>query len=266
MGLQKRKSSLQPGRFQVKISVLFDPLFDFFLADDNCKGRFFDYALTRKASVKDIIESLGIPHTEVGSIFFDGRKIDFSFVPVAPGKLQVHAVKAPFNVLSPSLLRPVPLKTIRFVADVNVLKLGRLLILLGFDVACSSFFSDEKIADIAHEESRIVLTRDTALLKRKKIVFARRIRSDFPYEQVLEVVDFFGLQDLTAFFSRCTACNRELVPVAKRDIIHLLEPKTRLYFFDFLQCPQCHKVFWKGSHYDAMKDTFSNLGLCVGPA
>ncbi len=247
----------------MKLSVLFDPSFDFFLADGR-KGRIFDYSLVRKASVKDIIESLGIPHTEVGSILFDGRKIDFFFVPVLPGKLQVYAVQAPFNVLAPSLLRPAPLKSIRFIADVNVLKLGRLLILLGFDVACSSSFSDAEIADIARAQSRIVLTRDTTLLKRKKIDFARRVRSDFPYEQVLEVVDFFGLQDLTAFFSRCTACNKLLVPVAKNDIIHLLEPKTRQYFFDFLQCPQCQKVFWKGSHYDAMKDTFSRLGISFG--
>jgi uncharacterized protein with PIN domain len=248
------------GVSQVKIFVLLDAPFDFFLAGKH-QGRQLEYSLTRRASVTDIIESLGIPHTEVGLIRFDGQKIDFSFVPAAPGMLQVHAVQAPFNVLSPSMLRPVPLDCIRFVADVNVLKLGRLLILLGFDVACSSSFSDDEIADIAQAQSRIVLTRDTLLLKRKKIAFARRIRSNLPYEQVLEVVEFFGLHHLTTFFSRCTVCNRQLVPVEKNDIMHLLEPRTRLYFFDFLQCPQCRKIFWKGSHYDAMENTFSRLGI-----
>lgn len=244
----------------MKISVVLDPPFDFFLAD-NLQVRPLAYSLTRKASVKDIIESLGIPHTEVGSIWFDGRKIDFSFVPAAPGMLQVHAIQAPFNALSPSMLRPVPLDRIRFIADVNVHKLGRLLILLGFDTACSASFCDDEIADIAQVESRIVLTRDTLLLKRKKIVFARRIRSNLPYEQLLEVIEFFGLQHLIVFFSRCTACNRQLVPVEKNDIIHLLEPRTRQYFFDFLQCPRCRKIFWKGSHYDAMKNRFSHLGI-----
>jgi uncharacterized protein len=52
-------------------------------------------------------------------------------------------------------------------------------------------FSDEQIADLSESESRIVLTRDTALLKRKKIVFARRIRADLPYDQILETIDFF---------------------------------------------------------------------------
>jgi uncharacterized protein len=242
------------------ISVQFARQFDFFLADGN-RGKAIDYALERRASVKDIIESFGVPHTEVGRLYFDHKEIDFSHVPVSPGILHVHAIQAPFNVLCPSTLRPFPLDTITFIADVNVLKLGRLLILLGFDVVFSSSFSDDEIADIARAQSRIVLTRDTALLKRKKIVFARRIRSNFPYEQVLEVVNFFGLQEQTAFFSRCTGCNRQLVPVDKNDVIHLLEPKTKKYFYDFFQCPECQKVFWKGSHYDAMKNTFSSIGI-----
>ncbi len=244
----------------MKILIELDREFNFFLAD-NHRYRPIEYSLMRKASVKDIIESLGIPHTETGSIWFDDREIDFSFVPQTPGKLQVDAVRKPFNVLSPSKLRPVPLGCLKFIADVNVLKLGRLMILTGFDVACSSSFSDDEIADIAQAQSRIVLTRDTTLLKRKKIVFARRIRSNLPYEQMIEVIDFFGLHNMTDFFSRCTTCNRKLVPVSKNKITHLLEPKTKQYFFDFFQCPQCLKIFWKGSHYDAMKKTFLRLGV-----
>jgi hypothetical protein len=154
----------------VIISITFDPAFDFFLAKSH-EGGDLAYPLTRHASVKDIIESSGVPHTEVGRICFNDQDIDFSFIPDTPGKLDIHAVDAPFDVGSPSLLRPEPLDRVRFVADVNVLKLGRLLILLGFDVACSSSFSDQEIADLSESESRIVLTRDTTLLKRRKIVF-----------------------------------------------------------------------------------------------
>lgn len=244
----------------MKLSVTFDPVLDFFLADCHPEGK-LDYPLTRRASVKDIIESLGVPHTEVGGIRFNEQEIDFAFVPDAAGTLDVRGITPPFDVRSPSLLRPEPLDRVRFIADVNVLKLGRLLILLGFDVAGSSSFSDDQIADLAESESRIVLTRDTTLLKRKKIVFARRIRADLPCDQVAEVVDFFGLRDRTAFFSRCTRCNQPLKPVAKTDILHRLEPRTKKYFTDFYQCPACGKVFWKGSHYDAMKKTFSSHGL-----
>jgi len=242
------------------ISVTFDPVLDFFLADRHPREK-LDYPLTRNASVKDIIESLGVPHTEVGGIRFNGQEIGFAFVPDVGGSLHVRGIPQPFDVRSPSLLRPDPLDRVRFIADVNVLKLGRLLILLGFDVAGSSSFSDDRIAEMAESESRIVLTRDTTLLKRRKIVFARRIRSDLPYDQVVEVIDFFGLRDQTAFFSRCTRCNQPLKPVAKTDILDRLEPRTRKYFFDFFQCPACGKVFWKGSHYEAMTETFTALGL-----
>lgn len=244
----------------MKISVTFDPVFEFFLADRH-KGNDLVYALTRSASVKDIIESLGVPHTEVGRLCFNGKDINFSFIPDTPGNLTVHGINPPFDVLTPSLLRPEPLDRVRFIADVNVLKLGRLLILLGFDVAGSSSFSDDQIADMAESESRIVLTRDTTLLKRKKIVFARRIRANLPYDQVVEVVDFFGLRDQTAFFSRCTRCNQPIEPVAKAEVLHRLEPKTRKYFTDFFQCPACGNVFWKGSHYEAMTVTLASLGL-----
>jgi uncharacterized protein len=219
------------------------------------------YPLTRSASVKDIVESLGIPHTEVGSLCFNGQDIDFAYIPNTPGHLHVHEIDVPFDLFTPTLLRPEPLDRYRFIADVNVLKLGRLLILMGFDVVCSSSISDKAIADLSQSESRIVLTRDTTLLKRKKIIFARRIRANLPYDQLLEVMNFFGLRHRTAFFSRCTQCNQSLVKVAKKDIMHLLEPKTKTYFSIFFQCPACQKIFWKGSHYDAMKETFTALGL-----
>jgi uncharacterized protein with PIN domain len=242
------------------ISITFDPVLNFFLQDRH-PARKLDYPLTRSASVKDIIESLGVPHTEVGGIGFNGQEIDFAFVPDVPGNLDVRGITPPFDVRSPSRLRPESLDRVRFIADVNVLKLGRLLILLGFDVAGSSSFSDDQIADMAESESRIVLTRDTTLLKRRKIVFARRIRANLPYDQVVEVMDFFGLRDQTVFFSRCTRCNQPLEPVAKTDILHRLKPKTRKYFTDFFQCPACGKIFWKGSHYEAMTKTFTALGL-----
>ncbi len=246
----------------MKIFIQFDREFDFFLTT-NKNGSQFEYLLNRQTSVKDIIESLGVPHTEVGGITFNHQEIDFSYIPLTPGVLQVHGVDPPFSVLSPSLLRPLPLKSLKFIADVNVIRLGRLLIILGFDVSYSSSWSDEEIADIAQTRSRIVLTRDTDLLKRKKIVFAKRIKANLPYAQLTEIIDFFGLKNLISFFSRCTGCNIKLVPVAKKEVIHLLEPKTKRYFNTFFQCPQCKKVFWKGSHYDNIQKKISTLGISI---
>ena len=219
--------------------------------------------MNRRASVKDIIESLGVPHTEVGHIYFNGHEIDFTYIPFSQGVLDVHAIYPPFTVLSPSVLRPRPFSSIKFIADVNVIRLGRLLILLGFDVIYSPSYSDQEIADIAETQSRIVLTRDTDLLKRNKIVFAKRIRANLPYDQVIETINFFGLANLISFFSRCTACNIKLMTVSKKDVMHLLEPKTKRYFHTFFQCPRCKSVYWRGSHYDNILKKISSLGISI---
>ena len=244
------------------IIINFHEQLNFFLKRGH-KGRGIEYPLTRRASVKDIIESFGVPHTETGCILFNNTPVDFSFIPASCGTLQVDAIPTPFKLRQPSLLRPEPADNIKFIADVNVIKLGKLLILLGFDVVFSPSWSDGKIADMADKTGRIVLTRDTGLLKRSKIVFARRIRADLPYDQLVETILFFGLTPFISFFSRCTKCNKKLKPVSKREVLDLLEPKTKLYFNSFFQCPECKKVFWQGSHYDNILKKIASLGIGV---
>jgi hypothetical protein len=246
----------------MKILIHFGKEFDFFQTKGR-PDRQLVYDLTRNASVKDIIESLGVPHTEVGHLYFNHQEIDFSYIPFSPGRVDVIGIPPPFDVRSPSVLRPEPLCRFRFIADVNVIRLGRLLILLGLDVCYSSSYLDHEIADIAEAEHRIVLTRDTGLLKRKKIGFARRIRADLAYEQLVETVRFFGLEPMISFFSRCTTCNVPLVTVAKREVMHFLEPKTKQYFNTFFQCPNCKNVFWRGSHYDSIRKRMSSLGISI---
>jgi hypothetical protein len=248
----------------MKILIQFDPSFKFFLAKKNKDTKGITHDLNRKASVKDIIESLGVPHTEVGGMKFNREDIDFSYIPVSRGMLKVDAVHPPFDVFRPSRLRPVPLGSLKFIADVNVIRLGRLLILTGFDVCCSPSYSDAEIAGIADAESRIVLTRDTGLLKRSKIIFAKRIMADLPYDQLAETVSFFGLHRSVSFFSRCSQCNCPLVSVAKEDVLHVLEPNTKKYFHTFFQCPRCEKVFWKGSHFDTLAKRLLEHEIFVG--
>ena len=258
------KSGLLLGheKMENEIIIDLDRSFDFFRPKDRA-GPAIRACLDRRASVKDMVESCGIPHTEVGYMGMDGKAVDFSHIPRSPGRLTVRGIPAPFDVERPSFLRPEPLPALRFIADANVIRLGRLMLILGFDVELCRTGSDKDIADQAQAQGRIVLTRDTALLKRKKITFARRVRSDLPYDQVLEVVRFFGLAQKTAFFSRCTACNTLLVPRAKDEILHLLEPKTRMYFHRFFQCPECGRIFWRGSHVENMKEKFSALGISI---
>lgn len=217
---------------------------------------------SRQASIKDIVESLGVPHTEVGTILLGRDEVDFSLVPSCGDVLSIKALRPPVDVTQASMLRPDPFDRLRFAADVNVGKLARYLLALGFDTTYSNSVSDSDLAETAGKERRVVLTTDTNLLKRRIITYGKRIRSPDPLDQLLEVLEHFGAGNGPfRFFSRCLDCNRKLEPVAKADIIHRLEPKTIRYFDTFTQCPECSAIFWKGSHYDAMVQRLRDLGL-----
>lgn len=240
-----------------KLRVSFSRDLGFFLT-----GRDRGTSLARRASVKDIVESFGVPHTEVGRLRFHGTERGFGFVPEAPGTLEVEGIPSPRDLSLETLLRPGYVGIVKFVADLNVLKLGQYLAFLGYDTVLAREESDARIADLACAQNRIVLTRDTRMLFRRKIIFARRIRAKYPAEQLTEVVSFFGLHpDPALFFSRCAACNCCLEAVDKADIFHLLEPKTRKYVHTFRRCPNCGRIYWPGSHYTALRERFRDLGI-----
>ncbi len=245
--------------------------FDFFLSRAH-RGVNAICLPNRGASVKDIIESLGVPHTEVGQILIqtgektaEGRKscfagVDFDHIPRDQDRIFIYPPVPPVNITQPTRLRPHPFHSLKFVADVNVGALARLLLALGFDTCYSNGFSDDQVANIAAREQRVVLTRDTGLLKRKKVIYARRVRENIPEAQLKEVLTFFG-QDRGPFlfFSRCLACNVPLVSVEKQVIVHRLKPLTRKYYNQFKRCPRCDGIFWRGSHFDELTQKITTL-------
>ncbi len=210
----------------------------------------------RRASVKDVVESFGLPHTEVGRLLVNGQEADFSFQVLDGLVIEVFPVTAPWHVFRPGLLRPEPLTAITFVVDVNVGKLARLLRMVGFDTAYDQGWNDEGLAVVAERERRILLSKDRGLLSRKRVEFGRYVRAEEPREQLREVVGLLGLGESLAPFSRCMACNGVLRPVAKGDIIDRLQPLTRKYYTTFSICPDCRRIYWPGSHLEKMEKDF----------
>lgn len=221
----------------------------------------FHHTIHRKASVKDVIESLGIPHPEIARLTAHGVDIGFDYIVQQEDLIEVFPLEPPVSVLTPTFLRPAPLPEIRFVVDVNVGKLASLLRMAGLDTAYHNNLRDAEIAQIATTEKRIVLTRDTLLLKRKIVEYGHLIRETDPQKQLAEVIHLFGLRKEIRPFSRCLKCNNILEPVAKEKIIHRLEPLTKKYYNSFHRCPGCKQIYWPGSHKDKMKEYFDAVDI-----
>jgi hypothetical protein len=215
--------------------------------------------LTRRTSIKDLIESLDVPHPEVAVLLVNDREVDFHYQVADHDKIDVFPNSVPDDFFNPTILRPFPLTAIRFIVDVNVAKLAVKLRQLGFDALFSHGYGDERLAAIAHCQRRILLTRDCNLLKRKVVEFGHLVRAAKPNEQMVEVIKLFGLKDKIRPYSRCFQCNGLLQPVAKEEILHLLEPLTRKYYDTFHRCADCRKIYWSGSHREHMDEVLQEI-------
>lgn len=216
-----------------------------------------DQPVTRRASIKDVLESFGLPHTEIGRIELEGREVDFSHIVEKQQLFSVYPLEIPWDVTKASFLRPNPLDNVRFIVDVNVAALARYLRMAGLDVLYNPGLNDNELVDLAFEEQRIALTRDLGLLQRKKLEFGRYVRAIKPVDQLQEIVNLFGLKYKLKPFTRCLQCNSILQPVEKKDIIDRLEPLTKKYYSTFSLCLTCDKIYWSGSHIDDMRQLFS---------
>ena len=119
------------------------------------------YPLNRRASIKDIIEALGVPHPEVGCLLANGAEVDFSYLPEDRDRIEILPLSPPVEVCVATTLRPQPLSATAFAIDANIAKLAPLLRMIGMDCWYQNNVDDAAIAHIARQQQRILLTRDT---------------------------------------------------------------------------------------------------------
>lgn len=218
------------------------------------KKRFSDQEIefSGRQTVKHLIESQGIPHTEVDLILANSQSVGFDYIPLEGELISVYPVFESFDVSEVNRLRPKPLREPKFILDGHLGRLASYLRMLGFDSSYRNDFNDEELAEISVVEKRILLTRDRGLLKRDKVTHGFLIKTRDPKEQLLSVVRRFDLTSLIHPFSRCIACNGVLELVEKDKVAEQLEPKTKKYFDKFKCCSICHKIYWAGSHHERM--------------
>lgn len=212
------------------------------------RKREFSHEFHRRASVKDMIEALGVPHPEVELVLINGESVGFDRIVRDGDRVSVYPVFETFDISEHLRIRPEPLRRIRFVLDGHLGTLARYLRLCGLDTLYRNDYDDEELAGISAEQHRILLTRDRDVLKRRIVTHGYFVRNDRPREQLVEVLQRFQLTEVIAPFTRCTRCNGRLQEVAKENIVDRLEPLTRRHYRHFRQCTGCGRIYWRGSH------------------
>ncbi|WP_328411038.1 Mut7-C RNAse domain-containing protein [Nocardia sp. NBC_00403] len=216
-------------------------------------------------TVKDIVEAAGIPHPEVDLLLVNGESVDFGHHPQPGDRLAAYPMFETLDIGPLTRVRPRPLRDPRFVVDVNLGGLARLMRLMGLDTRYEWTADDAALAETAATEHRVLLTRDRGLLERRNVTHGVFVRSDRPFEQIVEVIRRLDLADRLAPFSRCLRCGGIVTAVAKQDIIDRLEPLTRRYYDTFRRCPDCGRIYWEGSHQQRLNDLIARICAAIRP-
>jgi len=213
--------------------------------------------LGEKTSVKDVIESCGVPHPEVDLILVNGRPVRFEHSLECSAEIDVFPVQKQSPQFKENRLQIYSFN--RFIADGHLGKLARNLRLLGFDVAYDRQAQDPQLLQVMASENRALLTRDRRLLMHSVVRHGYCPRSQDADEQTMEVIRRFDLFDSIAPFTRCLRCNAPLEKVAKADVMEKLEPLTRIYYDEFRRCTGCGQIYWAGSHFSKLQKRLEQL-------
>jgi uncharacterized protein with PIN domain len=219
------------------------------------------HSFGERASIKDMIEALGVPHTEVDCMEVNAKFVNFSYIVQDKDIINVYPISATPDITPSISVRPSPLSVIRFVLDIHLGKLATSLRLLGFDTLYRNDYDDEELANISSSQSRILLTRDKGLLMRSLVTHGYYVRSTNPQQQIVEVLQRFDLFKIVSPFQRCLRCNGLLTPVAKESVIDELPETVRSRSVsagesqnnEFHRCEDCAQIYWQGTHYERLQ-------------
>jgi len=240
--------------FTVRLNLHGD--LDFFVRRE-ARGQRIERTLKEKTSVKDVIESCGVPHPEVDLILVNGQPVDFDYAIAGDANIELYPVGTRFPNFKDKRLQIA--RTNIFIVDGHLGKLARDLRLLGFDVAYDAQAEDRQLLDIMERENRALLTRDRRLLMHAVVETGYCPRSQNADEQTVEVIRRFDLLGSIAPFTRCLRCNALLQKVSKSEVIERLEPLTKIYYEQFRRCTGCGQIYWTGSHFSKLQKRLEKI-------
>lgn len=201
-------------------------------------------------AVKDPIEAIGVPHTEIARVCIDGIE--------APLTQRLNGGEC-IDV------QPVIVQRIdhvpRFVLDVHLGRLARYLRLIGFDTRYANEADDDELVEQSCNEARTLLTRDTGLLKRASVTDAAFVYETDPRRQLREILDRFELAGRLAPFTRCVHCNGAVGPVDRVTAAACVPPRVFQTNTDFSRCAGCGRFYWRGTHESRLRQGLAAVGV-----
>lgn len=216
------------------------------------RQRAFDSRCARAATVKHMIEALGVPHTEVALVLIGGESCSLDTMLCEGDRVAAFPKFESFDIAGLSRIAALLPGPPRFMADAHLGGLARMLRMAGFDTLYENEATDGEIAAIAEQEGRLVLTRDRELLKRRNVAHGCYVRSLKAEDQLREIVGRLDLAPQFRPFTLCLHCNAPLREVSKETVLASLPPAVRAEHTRFQSCDVCRRVFWQGSHWKRM--------------
>ncbi len=234
---------------------------NYFLEEDE-RQRDITVCFYGKRSVKDLIESMGVPHVEVYKILVNGNEAGFEQVLEGQERISVYPKLCFMGEHDENMNAD----NARFILDVHLGKLAVYLRMLGFDVFYDTGVDDPQIAKISADEDRILLTRDRGLLMRSIVKRGLIVRNSDPMLQVVEVIRYFNLKGRINPLTICLECNGKIEMLIEgsdefEEARKQVPPKVRKWCGEYYICRGCGKVYWRGTHY---YDMISRILKMVG--
>ena len=151
---------------------------------------------------------------------------------------------------------------VRFVADTMLGRLAKWLRILGYDTLYPGQETDQRLARIAAEEGRVLLTRDVELASRRgfqKLL----IHSNNLSEQLAQVIEAFDLKTSERTLTLCLLCNRPLRDIGREEVRDKVPPYVYQTQPRFYHCSACGKIYWAGTHLDHIRTELNKLGINI---
>ncbi len=154
---------------------------------------------------------------------------------------------------------------LKFVVDVMLGRLANYLLLLGFDCEYRRQFPDDDLLKFAETENRVIITRDADLAAEYSTGKVCHLKTTELAEQLKKVKEKFSLNfSKDRLFTRCVGCNKPLVEIEKKEVEEEIPSRTRSWLDTYYRCPGCEKVYWRGTHYEAVVERLENWDLLDG--